>query len=1256
MVDLINANGSINFSVAAGGDNELTAQELVTALRAEGKSDAEIKTMMQNIEINVDTADGAVTFDLDDATDIGVLDFDRLTITDTDETATHFEIFIADTDGLILNTNTVGKARADGSSNIGSVKVEDTDSAGITYVNNALSVILDETGWESLQNNDTSQYELIYKIDNSVTLIGAVSGFDNTISVSGDLDFIQADGDHNDGIINIKIDVSSTVASDLIYDVNITDTVSTLDDNNLGNLAGGVEVHVYQDANIKNTMGNISVDTDTTIGRETTRRAAYGYQLQNWVDQRAEDAEKKSIIYDGKPYDEDWIKGMAAAMLDDTKTEYLGINIAKFVTDLKDEKVAISKKAPDGSSSTNPAAPTTTYTFDAKDWQIGKAAGLWHGFKISTDPTKSNEKNSGGTFYLPPEIYNQLKATHSTIFGALGAGNVSSGSYSNYGNGSIANLKVEWPAGSGTQVKVMDLIAGGGTIKTETDNRVDANGITTGKVDDFELLLGDIKLGSIAYGDKLDAVCRNCDPVAMIIFEQASGDLSNLKATTENSIELLGRDYSKRAVGDASLAQKYNVEIQTGVFMGGLESAGTGVEGVTDGPTAYINQGIYRPDSGQVYNVTGKVGDEATYVDGYTSITGQVVDDQIHTRVYTGEVRISNEFRDFLNQHLGLLITMMDTDTSEVGDMTDVPTIAEFLSGNAPSSYYNDDLAAFFLSHPDEKINPSLFNRMLTAYADGQISVENFAPLINVDNTQDMFQIFMNLGIAESGDINPKIVDLFDNMNESSLMLGIETLLEYVGAEAVASIYYQVGNETAFNNALSIYFQNEGPRSQELADALVTYLNGNDSKDNCNRFSGLIWSNELEETGMGYIANAFEHDWEQSVFTEVAFNLMGRTTLEASDFRKLNMLLTNIEDVNASDFYNSLIAKAGDDSAEDQDLVQSYLREAVIAASRGVINPTNSILGMIQSKIILFAVGQNLDGNLGVNKGNLELFGFNVTNEGSFVDDIIFAAENLYQVAKDENNLALQNELVDTILTGLIGFDLDADAGDAQYFNNIKRIAAISEGSSVAGSLLHAVARAPSMSGYLRANTNIMNNSVSKELNSLVGITSFVGVNGKGGYYINFVDLSLSGLNLSDILDSGGSTYAATNATSAKALRILGGDRSGIQLEMSQDISDWIFTNTQNLSGEVVPTPLAGADGKPKVVGGDEDLANLSLALEGQTDANEIATLYDEYIASNNITLSSEAATALQELKTETLLPGNIFLNSQIIMGYLDSL
>lgn len=1231
---------SINFNDAnvggAGGDNVLSAEEIFNYLKGQsandGKNDDQIKAMMQNLTINVDKNASAVTFDLDDAVAGSVIDFDRLNINDGNENATDFTIFVADTDGLIINTQTVGAATSDpnGVSDIASVNITDSSNIGMTYASNALSVTLDNTDWEDNGVNAAGQYQLTYDIDNNVTLTNAVAGFGNSITVEGDMVFEQTDENGlNNGIINVKLDISSTVATDLIYDVNITDTVSTLD--NVSNLAGGVEVHVYQDNDIKSTRGNVSVDTDTTIGRETSRRNAYGYQLQNWVNERAVDAPPREIIYNGVTRNEAWISGMAAAMLNTAQanpapTEYEGVNISAFVTALQNQTVGIP------STVTNTTATTGTL---ASGWTIGTSPGSWHGFYLTTDPTHSNEANSGGTFYLPPAIYDKLKATYPATFGALNASNNTSASYSNYGSNTIAGLTIDV---TGLNVKdaagnvltgqqsVMNLIAGGGTIAVTTNVTSTSTGIKSGTIDNFELYFGNISSTASSSSSVTNAVCRNCDPVAMIIFEQASGDLSALRASTDNDMFMLGRDYTQRAVGDPTLSEKFNVEMQTGVLMGGAATAG-----VTDGVSAYINQTVSTPESGsgQVYNVTGRVGDEATYVENYTTVAAQVQAGQTHDRVNDSTTRVSDALRAFLLANPTIDIDNHDT--------------------------YNDALATFLLSDSNE-MSTAVFNNMTTAYLEGKVTAENFAALLTqkVTNNNDMFQVFMNLGIADGANVGPKIVDLFDHMStlkptpttKSTLEIGIDTLMNYAVADAVAAIYYQMlpATATAFNTAFEAYFGANGPRSTELADALVKGLNRNPSAANVDRVAGLIFDLYPSDDSVGYMVTALEANWDPTVFAQISAAMMDRTTVEASDFKEVNMLLSKITKASGTELFESMKAQAlGGDLK-----VQAYLRESVVAASRGIVNDLDSVLGEFQTAAILEAAGQNLDKG-----GNLDIFGLNSSGQALLnVDSIILASENLYKTALEEGKTEIIDRLVNQILTGAIGFDLNTQSGTAQYFNNIKRIAFISQGRE--GTLLSAVGKCSAMSGYLGSNSNIMNSSTSATINKLVGITGFIGSTGSS-YYVQFVDLSMSDLGV--LANEGGDdSYAATYGSSYRALSILGSnDRSslGIALDYTQDVTDWVFSTTHNLLGDD-GTPRDAADVSSNT------FADLDTSLNGKTDAREISAILESYIAANNISIPSTQAdviAAREALKTGVnLLQGNIFLYEQQIMAYLETL
>ncbi len=1164
MVESISFRSGEDFSVA---DRVIDMEALAIKLGCYNNGAIDYAALQSKVnsglEINIEGGE-SVVFDFDDIGANGkpVIDFDLLTIKDADGLDgiqsgddTDFQIFVADTDGLIIDTMILGTADAHGVSNIGSVSVSDAMSEGLTFASNALSVALDDTGWESEHAN--GEYLLNYDIDNSVLLNNNVTeGFKNTIDITGTSNFEQNDVNGlNNGVINIKFDIDSTVDADLVYNVNITDAVSK---DTAENLAGGVEVHVFQSDTIKSTSGELSVDTNTTIGVESSRSLAYGYQLQNWL---ASEGDNAKLDWAGTTYDATWIAGMAAAMIDadngdgtyNQNAMYQGEAVNDFVTALKNATVEIK-----GDSETRVINRAST----TNSWVVGSAAGRWHNFHITTNRASSSEQNSNGYFYVPQEVYNRITSAHPGVN--------TSGTYKTYGGGAddISSLTVD-VTGLGvvdangnavTVARVVDLLAGGGlTVNVtgaDTATGVEYTKINSGTNDDFQLLFGTERFAQTAlvsttvatHSSFYDAKCRNCDPVAMIFFEEASGDLSALKASTNNEMELLGEDYSNRTlVHQEDLAQ--NVEMQTGVFMGSATENGTynasGVAGVIDGPTAYINQDIHRAGSAQNYQITGQVGDQAAYVEGYTSVTG--ADSQNTSRVTALTGRINDALRNYLSLNLSIDIDNPNT--------------------------YNDNFAQFFIDNPGE-MNSVIADNMIDGYLSGNISVEKFAPLLSqiaVDK-EGMFQVFMRLGISADSGVDSRLVSLFNNMNADSLSLAIDTLIEYVGSDSIASLYYQVSDPAEFNDALQVYFQQGKPRSQDLADSLVKLLVSNPSEAKTSRFTDMVFQMYPDINAMSFIAKGFENNWgadTQRVFADIATFMIHQTTIPASDFKEINTLIELIDNVSAESLFTSLQEKA----LAGDGLVQAYLREAVVAASRGNINDLDNALGQIQAQAVIAAASVNLD------KGE-SLAAFGVTDNSDFllnVDSIVVAAEYLYQAALEDQKPELADTLVSKALSGVIGFDLNATDGPA-YYNNIKRVVFISQGEE--GSLLSAIGHSSSMSNYLADNQGLMSNKVADALNNLVGITGFIGSNGSG-YFVQHVDMSMEDFGI--INRSYGSNYADENANSYRAFSLLSSsDRSTLNLilDYEQDVSDWSFSSTHSYNGD---------DGKPKLPGEEDE-------------------------------------------------------------------
>ncbi|MEI7942555.1 MAG: hypothetical protein WCH76_05225, partial [Candidatus Riflemargulisbacteria bacterium] len=234
---------------------------------------------------------------------------------------------------------------------------------------------------------------------------------------------------------------------------------------------------------------------------------------------------------------------------------------------------------------------------------------------------------------------------------------------------------------------------------------------------------------------------------------------------------------------------------------------------------------------------------------------------------------------------------------------------------------------------------------------------------------------------------------------------------------------------------------------------------------------------------------------------------------------------------------------------------------------------------------VLYAAGQNLDAG-----GNLDMFGVDANNQDLLnVDSIILAAENLYKAASQEKDAAtlpadvarkqaLIDDLVETLLTGTIGFDLNAKTNNdgAQYYNNIKRVAFMSQGSD--GTLLGAIRTSSLMSEYLASAPTIMQSAVATSVNKLVGIDGFVG-NDASSYYVEYVNLSAAQGGFSGNEQD---AIAKTYGNSYRALSILSStDRSGADLNFAQDVTDWKFSDTHSFSNDTgaAVTGSTGATG-----------------------------------------------------------------------------
>jgi hypothetical protein len=1184
-----NTNTGANNNEHGGTDaNTLTSQEIFNYIRSQNgnatKSDDEIKAMMKNITINVDSSDGAVFFDLNDAVigadNLGVIDFDRININDGNTDAangtdvTDFTIFVADTNGLIINTDTVGFASTRNNlTHIASVTVNDSSAAGMTFANNALSVTLDnDVNWDSNSIYQADgQYHLEYNIDNNVNLSGAVAGFGNEINIAGDFSIYQsynASGTRNDnggddvsanGVIKFDINVDSNVKANIDYDVNIDNNVDWSQAAS-GMLAAGTEVHVNQTGAAFTTTGDINVDTSSIIGLQITQEQAWGDQLLNWL-KDSNGAIRNDAQMRWQKADNTVVTFTAAQILQIAEAMHKGdanvtvnganITLSVLLTDIDQGNVGVLRST------------TEVSLTDLQAWRSGTATGSWHSFTVTTNPAEHRGANSGGVYYLPPTVLNYINSQVGTDV-ATGTNYTS---YSGAG-AQIFNQTVLWPAnadGTGPAanarpVKVLDLLAGGsiGTAAATTQTNLWQK-INKQETDEHQLIFGDVyttRTGGTPDNPGTGNPCRNCDPVAMIYFDSlgaVGSDASSLLASVSNTAVINSTmDYSQMSIHDKELSA--DVEFRTGVFVAANS---------TTNVSATINQNIDQKAEygGDGARVIGEVVDNAGFREAnYRSITSFGAQTYSGVNAATIATRENDKLRQWLARTENAAIDI-----------------------NNPATY-NDALVDFFLSDTDEMSN-DVFNNMTIAYLESnaqngnKVTADKYSLLLSqkVTSNNDMFQVFMNLGISNGGaNVAPKIVDLFNHMSSvkptpttrSTLEIAIDTLIEYAGTDAVASIYYQAepAAEAAFNTAFNTYLRTNGARAGELANSLVKGLNND--PDNISRFAALICKVYPSDVAAGYIVNALqsEANWSQDVFAKISAALMNETTEAASDFKEINMLLSKMTRVDGTALFTSMKeqALAGDKK------VQAYLRESVVSASRGIVNELDGALGQFQTAAIMEAAGQNLDEG-----GNLDIFGLNNSGQALLnVDSIILAAENLYKAAALENKSEIMDRLVNQILTGTIGFDLNAQSGnDAQYYNNIKRIAFISQGRD--GTLLSAVGKCSQMSEYLGSNSNIMNSSTSAAINKLVGIKGFIGSTGSS-YYVQFVDLSMSDIGVL-ANDGGEDSYAATYGNSYRALSVLGNDRSGIDiaLDYTQDVSDWVFSNTHDLLGD---------DGTPRVV------------------------------------------------------------------------
>ena len=663
-------------------------------------------------------------------------------------------------------------------------------------------------------------------------------------------------------------------------------------------------------------------------------------------------------------------------------------------------------------------------------------------------------------------------------------------SYTSYStNADVVNQTVKWPVGSNNNVRVLDIIAGGGNgaIGTVTETTWDT--VDIGSADGLQLLFGEtFTVDETNTTDFIDGTCRNCDPVAMIFFDdlgEVGSDATSLLASVSNTANVDSViDYNAIGIHDDEASR--NIEFKTGVYV---------ANDATTTVTANIQQDInMNVESGAgAANIIGEVMDNAGFTDGYTAIAG--VGGQADIDASTNANRGNDELRTWVRAN------------------TPVGTEGDVGAWLADSSNYTDAFLAHLADNPAE-ISSYIISNAIQAYENDDVTAAGFAKLMPeiAATPEATFQVLLQLGFNSAD--QTKVVDLLVEMNSQGVDKMPVDMYQFIfdlgTPQAVAGIVYGLGD-------------NE-PVMAELANVL----------NNATDINGV--SVEV------YVADLIQ-------------NTIGLTNLAACQFDGINNMLTKLDSSKFDNTFDTLKT-----AAEGGDLMmQAYLAEAIIAGARGIINDPNNLLGELQFDTIMFAAGQNWD------DGGLDIFG--IDNYQINVDTVIIATENLYQSLVRQGETDNANEVLNQLLHGVIDFEFGATLGSPEYYNNIKRIIFISQ--SDEGSLLNAIGKSPDMRNYLSANEGMMNNEISRSINELVGISGFIGSDADG-YYVKHVDLSGYGTGLLDALETEGSDVSYLE-TYRKMGVLDGRDANDLDLGYQFDVSDWVFSSTDNIynvSGE----------------------------------------------------------------------------------------
>lgn len=526
----ININSKNIAGYDSDGDGQITGAEL-------GLSGNNLKV---KLNIANDVADNAsIKLNLSD------IDIDRLDINDSN--ATDIELIVADSDGLIIDRTVSGKANANGTSDLGTLSVNDTLSDGLTGISNTVKVKLGKLNATKLTSavnsgltGETATGAKVaasnYNVNSGVTVSGDAQVLSSNINIAGGETVSQTDANVNNiNQVYFNVTGGAGYTTEVNYDVKYINNIQNtggkgISTSKLSNMAAGTEVFINQTGGKFYTTGAVKVNVASVLGDS---------QAESFARQLANHDQTVQFSWKGK--------------------SYMGAELAEMLR---------GSGAADVIAAISGAKTQTKY-------KKGNATGQWHtDITLTTDPAKAthtvlNKPNTGNvTLYIPKALLTQINQS-------LGSGSklVTGKSYHHINQSPYDNITVNGETGTLADWLCFSLAKAGITVGNKKLEVMTTDSYT------LNLGLSAAATGTAAVAGIAAGACRNCDPVAMIHINNLGGEGSlYAEATNEATIQDFRGSTQVGTVADAA----FSYEFRTGVTV--AKSA------ESKGITSYVKQ------------------------------------------------------------------------------------------------------------------------------------------------------------------------------------------------------------------------------------------------------------------------------------------------------------------------------------------------------------------------------------------------------------------------------------------------------------------------------------------------------------------------------------------------------------------------------------------------------------------------------------------------------------------------------------------